>query len=79
MSITEYIKQPNLPKLIQRFLHFHLSSNLNCSGLELSVDLDILSAFSNKISLHSSATFIYFSPSDPCGIHELRREQIWVI
>ena len=71
MSIAKYIKQPNLPKLIQCFLHFHLLSNSNCSGSELSVDLDILPAFSNKISLHSSATFIYFAPNNPYGIYEL--------
>jgi hypothetical protein len=77
MSIVEYIKQPNLSKLIQCFLHFHLSSNSNCSSSDLSADSDTLPAFSNKISLHSSATSIYFAPRDPCSVHGLRQEQIW--
>ncbi len=75
-SIAEYIQQPNLSKLIQRFLHFQLLSKSDCSDLELSTHM--LPAFSNKIYLHSSATSIYFSPSNPCGIHGLCREQIWV-
>ncbi|KAH8984072.1 hypothetical protein EDB86DRAFT_3066193 [Lactarius hatsudake] len=78
-SIATYFKKPTFPTLVQRFLHYQLSSGsrfdedtsdsetLGVRGLPVS---------NKKVSLFNSASSIFLAPSDPCGIHGLRREQI---
>ena len=73
-DIAEYINKPELPNLIQYFLHCQLSKDSNVSNLNIS--FSVLPALTGKISLHSSASSVFFAPSDPCGIQGLRQEQI---
>ena len=73
-DIVEYINNPRLPNLIQQFLYHQLSNNSNASVSDASVST--LPAITNKIYLYSSASSVFFAPSNPCGIHGLRREQI---
>ncbi|KAH9022851.1 hypothetical protein EDB84DRAFT_1589485 [Lactarius hengduanensis] len=69
-SITTYIKQPTFPALVQRFLYYQLSS-----GSRPNADTSDSETL-RKVSLYTSASSIFFAPSDPCGVHGLRREQI---
>ncbi|KAH9029816.1 hypothetical protein EDB85DRAFT_2074389 [Lactarius pseudohatsudake] len=78
-SITTYIKQPTFPALVQRFLYYQLSSgsrpNADTSDSE-TLRVRGLPVSNKKVSLYTSASSIFFAPSDPCGVHGLRREQI---
>jgi len=76
-SVTEmaaYINKPELPNLIRKFLHYQQLNDPNASDSDVSVST--LPTFTKKLSVHSSASSVYFAPSDPCGIRGLRREQI---
>ncbi len=79
-SVTEYIKKPTFPTLVQRFLYHQLSSDsrldANASSSSEASSAQRLPIFDKKLFLHSSASSVFFAPSDPCGIHGLRREQI---
>ncbi|KAH9006191.1 hypothetical protein EDB86DRAFT_3061299 [Lactarius hatsudake] len=68
-SITTYFKKPTFPTLIQCFLHYQLSSGSR-------FDEDTSDSETLGVSLFNSASSIFLAPSDPCGIHGLRREQI---
>ncbi|KAH9039148.1 hypothetical protein EDB85DRAFT_2072572 [Lactarius pseudohatsudake] len=78
-SITTYIKQPTFPALVQHFLYYQLSSgsrpNADTSDSE-TLRVRGLPVSNKKFSLYTSASSIFFAPSDPCGVHGLRREQI---
>jgi hypothetical protein len=74
MDIADYVKQPELPNLIRWFLYHQFSNDSDASGLDMPISA--LPTFNTKIYLHSSATSIFFAPSDPSGVHGLRREQI---
>ncbi|KAH9044271.1 hypothetical protein EDB85DRAFT_1854718, partial [Lactarius pseudohatsudake] len=78
-SITTYIKQPTFPALVQHFLYYQLSSgsrpNADTSDSE-TLRVRGLPVSNKKVSLYTSASSIFFAPSDPCGVHGLRREQI---
>ena len=74
MDIVEYINQPKLPNLIWQFLHHQFSNDSNASDLD--IDISALPGFTGRVRLHSGASSIFFAPSDPCGIHGLRQEQI---
>ena len=73
-DIVEYINQPELPNMIRWFLHHKFSNDSNASDSD--VDISALPDFTGRVRLHSGASSIFFAPSDPCGIHGLRREQI---
>jgi len=73
-DIVEYTNKPELPNLIRQFLHHQLSNDPNASDLDVSIST--LPTLNTKIFLHSSASSVFFAPSDPCGLHGLRREQI---
>lgn len=79
-SVAEDIKNPKLADLIQRFLYHQLLSDSrldsNASSSEASSLSRRLPTFNGKMFLHSSASSIFFAPSDPSGIHGFRREQI---
>lgn len=79
-SVAEHIKNPKLADLIQRFLYHQLSSDSrldsNASSSEASSLSGRLPTFNGKMFLHSSASSIFFAPSDPSGIHGFSREQI---
>ncbi|KAH9005470.1 hypothetical protein EDB86DRAFT_3061736 [Lactarius hatsudake] len=68
-SIATYFKKPTFPTLVQRFLHYQLSSGSR-------FDEDTSNSETLGVSLFNSASSIFLAPSDPCGIHGLRREQI---
>ncbi|KAH8978815.1 hypothetical protein EDB92DRAFT_1937481 [Lactarius akahatsu] len=70
-SITTYIKQPTFPTLVQQFLYYQLLS----SGSRPNADTSDSKTL-RKVSLYTSASSIFFAPSNPCGIHGLRQEQI---
>ena len=72
--MAAHINQPELPDLIRKFLYYQQSNNPNTSDSDVSIST--LPTFTKKLSVHSSASSVYFAPSDPCGIHGLRREQI---
>ena len=74
MDIVEYINQPKLPNMIRRFLHHQFSNNSDTSDSD--IDVSALLGFMGRVRLHSGASSIFFAPSDPCGIHGLRQEQI---
>ncbi|KAH8977870.1 hypothetical protein EDB92DRAFT_1821978 [Lactarius akahatsu] len=79
-SITTYIKQPTFPALVQQFLYYQLLSsgsrpNADTSDLE-TLRVRGLPISNKKVSLYTSASSIFFAPSDPCGIHGFHREQI---
>ena len=74
MEMAEYTNKPELPNLIQKFLHYQLLNDPNAS--DLNVAISTFPTFNKKISLHTSASLIFFAPSDPCGIRGLRQEQI---
>ena len=74
-DIVEYINQPELPNMIRWFLHHKFSNDSNTSNSD--VDISALPDFTGRVRLHSGALSIFFAPSDPCGIHSLRWEQIW--
>ncbi|KAH8976953.1 hypothetical protein EDB86DRAFT_3068202 [Lactarius hatsudake] len=63
-SITTYFKEPTFPTLVQRFLHYQLSSSSRFD--EDTSDLETLG-----VSLFNSASSIFLAPSDLCGIHVL--------
>ena len=74
MEMVAYINKPKLPNLIRKFLHYQQLNDPNASDLDVSVST--LPTFTKKLSVHSSASSVYFTPSDPCGIHGLHQEQI---
>ncbi|KAH9011447.1 hypothetical protein EDB85DRAFT_2076961 [Lactarius pseudohatsudake] len=78
-SIATYLKKPTFPTLVQRFLHYQLSSgsrfDADTSDSE-TLSVRGLPVSNKKVSLFHSASSIFLAPSDPCGIHGLRREQI---
>jgi len=73
-EIVNYTNKPELPNLIQWFLHHWLSNDLNASDSD--VPISTLPTFNAKISLHGSASSVFFAPSDPCGLHGFRQERI---
>ncbi|KAH9040822.1 hypothetical protein EDB84DRAFT_1587510 [Lactarius hengduanensis] len=78
-SIATYLKKPTFPTLVQRFLHYQLSSgsrfDADTSDSE-TLSVRGLPVSNKKVSLFHSASSIFLAPSDPCGIHGLRQEQI---
>jgi hypothetical protein len=76
-NIAAYINQPNLPDVIRRYLYHQLAdSDINSNASDSDVTLADLPPFTKFVSLHSSASSIFFAPSDPSGIHGMRKEQI---
>ncbi|KAH8988107.1 hypothetical protein EDB92DRAFT_1935954 [Lactarius akahatsu] len=79
-SITTYIKQPTFPTLVQQFLYYQLLSSGSRPNADTSDSKTLrvrgLLISNKKVSLYTSASSIFFAPSNPCGIHGLRREQI---
>ena len=73
-GMAAHINQPKLPNLIQKFLYYQQSNDPNASDSDVSIST--LPTFTKKLSVHSSASSVYFAPSNPCGIHGLHREQI---
>lgn len=73
-DVAAAIKQPSLLGLLRRFLFDQLNheSQLSSSDLPLSACLQ----FSGQISVFYSATASFYAPSDPSGIHGMRREHI---
>ncbi|KAH9021444.1 hypothetical protein EDB85DRAFT_1871875, partial [Lactarius pseudohatsudake] len=71
--------KPTFPTLVQRFLHYQLSSgsrfDADTSDSE-TLSVRGLPVSNKKVLLFNSASSIFLAPSDPCGIHGLRREQI---
>ena len=49
---------------------------LECIAEQISKDPDSIPQIKSKISVFHSAVATYFSPSDPSGIHGMRRERI---
>ncbi|KAH8994189.1 hypothetical protein EDB92DRAFT_1934362 [Lactarius akahatsu] len=69
-SVTTYIKQPTFPALVQQFLYYQLLSsgsrpNVDTSDLE-TLRVRGLPISNKKVSLYTSASSIFFAPSDPC-------------
>ena len=78
-NIAAYIGQPDLPDLIRRFLYHQLQVadvDTNSDNSDSDVTLADLPPFTKFISLHSSASSVFFAPSDPSGIYGMRKEQI---
>ncbi|KAH8983882.1 hypothetical protein EDB92DRAFT_1803540 [Lactarius akahatsu] len=79
-SVTTYIKQPTFPVLVQQFLYYQLLSSSSRPNVDTSdsetLRVQGLLISNKKVSLYTSASSIFFAPSDPCDIHGLRREQI---
>ena len=75
-SLAAEIKQPNLRKLLQRFLYdqLHPDSTHSSSNIPLS-NCPKLSS-DTKIHIHSSATAYFYAPSDLSGIGGMRHELI---
>src|SRR6266702_6072659 len=82
-SITEYIKKPTFPTLVQCFLYHQLSSNsgldVNASSSSEASSAQRLPIFDKKLFLHNSTLSVFFAPSDPCSIHGLHQEQIQLV
>jgi len=76
MNIAEYTNIPKLPNLIWWFLHYQFWNNSDASNSDSDVSISTLLGFNRKIYLHTSATSVFFAPSDPSGIHSLCQEQI---
>ena len=76
LDIAKYVDQPELPDLIRLFLHHQLLSDSDSQASDSDVYTSSLPIWNTKISLHKSASSVFFSPSDPCGIRGFRQEQI---
>ena len=76
LDIVTYIGQPELPNLIQQFLHHQLWSDSDSLASDSDICTSSLPIRNTKIYLHKSASSVFFAPSDPCGIRGFRREQI---
>lgn len=74
MDIVKYTNKPELPNLIWQFLHHQLSNDPNASDLDVSIST--LPTLNMKIFLHSSASSVFFAPSDLYSLHGLYQEQI---
>ncbi|KAH9988333.1 hypothetical protein BJV77DRAFT_1061430 [Russula vinacea] len=61
-ELAETINQPDFVDLIRRFLQDQLSLDANTSNSS-----QPLPFFNNPISVYSSSTATFYSPSDPCG------------
>ncbi|KAH9005697.1 hypothetical protein EDB84DRAFT_1591342 [Lactarius hengduanensis] len=70
----------HIPTLVQQFLYYQLLSSSSRPNADTSdsetLRVQGLPISNKKVSLYTSASSIFFAPSDPCGVHGLRREQI---
>jgi hypothetical protein len=73
-SIALQINQPSLPELIRRFLYDQQYPD--CPLTSTKVSLHACPTFAGMISVFASAAANYYAPSDPSGIHGMRREHI---
>ncbi|KAH8981496.1 hypothetical protein EDB92DRAFT_1937010 [Lactarius akahatsu] len=69
-SVTTYIKQPTFPALVQQFLYYQLLSSGSRPNVDTSDSETLrvrgLPISNKKVSLYTSASSIFFAPSDPC-------------
>ena len=74
--MATYINKPELPNLIQKFLHYQQLNDPNASDSDVSIST--LPTFTKKLSMHSSASSVYFAPSDPCcyGLLNLKAQHV---
>ena len=70
-ELAETINQPDFVDLIRRFLQDQLSLDANTSNSS-----QPLPFFNNPISVYSSSTATFYSPSDPCGTRGMCHERI---
>ena len=70
-ELAETINQPDFVDLIRRFLQDQLSLDANTSNSS-----QPLPFFNNPISVYSSSTATFYSPSDPCGTRGMCLERI---
>jgi hypothetical protein len=76
MNIAKDACVPNLPDATRQFLAHQLSNNDSDTDISDSVSLSAFPLLTKTISLHSSASSVFFAPSDPSGIQGMRKEQI---
>ena len=74
VDLSQKINQPTLPELIRRFLYDQKYPDCHITSADVS--LDACPRLPGMISVFSSAAVTYYPPSDPGGIHGLRREHI---
>jgi hypothetical protein len=68
--------QPDFHDLIQRFLfdQTHMDDVDAPAGSD--IPLEQCPTFNSKISMYHSMVAVFYSPSDPCGLHGMHRETI---
>ena len=68
--------QPDFPNLIRRFLFDQIHMHDVDAPAGSDVPLEQCPVFGSKISVYHSMVAVFYSPSDPSGLHGMRRETI---
>jgi hypothetical protein len=68
--------QPDFLDLIRRFLFDQVHMHNADAPAGSDVPLEQCPDFDSKISVYHSMVAVFYSPSDPCGLHGMRRETI---
>lgn len=66
---------PELPAMLSRFVYTQLNPDVTYDSLQ-DIPLDVCPAIKNAIKVFHSAHAVFFSPSDPSGVHGMRTEMI---
>ncbi|KAI0351106.1 hypothetical protein OH77DRAFT_1568391 [Trametes cingulata] len=66
-TIAQALRVPNLHKLMRRFLREQLFPELDEPGEVIPLDICPWIPRSTRVSIHSSATAVFFAPSELCG------------
>lgn len=79
--VAARIERPDLPLLIQKFLHGQLrkpaaADSESDSSSESDISQSALPQFHGKIALYAGAVAIFYAPSDLSGVGGMRRERI---
>jgi hypothetical protein len=75
-ELAAVFRQPNFHDLIRQFLFDQAHLLDPDAPLGMDVPIAQCPAFDSRISVYHTMTAVFYSPSDPCGLHGMRQECI---
>jgi hypothetical protein len=72
-ALAQALQMPRLPELTREFLANQLAAH---TGDGLPPPAHTIAAGNARVWIHTSATALYHAPSDPSGVHGMKREAI---